>query len=187
MSRPSYRIPRLIAVLILLALPACGYRHPAADDDRPVAIYHEMWENRTAEFGLESTLFQELTAWFLKNPMIVISESPQGADYILKGTVLSFQQPASAFAAHDRAVELRGILQVSLTLSDAKTGETIWQTPGYSRSEVFTVEADAFRTRDRKTVILERMSGEIAEDVYYRIATVRRLPYKNKSAMPAGH
>lgn len=181
------RILHCTAVGLLVSLTACGYRHPAAGGgDRAIAIYHEMWENRSAEFGLESILYQELTAWFLKNPGLVVSATPQGADYILKGTVLSFQQPASSFDTHDRAEELRGQLNVAMTLTDAATGETVWQVPGYSRNEVFTVEGDAFRTKDRKSVILERMSSEIAEDVYYRIVTVRRLPYRNKMALPTG-
>jgi hypothetical protein len=157
----------------LLIMQACGYHNPYTgsryQEQADVAVYISVWDNRTNEMGLENLIFQKTADWLRQINFLRITTDQARADYLLSGTVLEVDYPASAFSATSTATTLNARIQVEYRLIERTSGKTLWQTTETIRSSGYPVGADAIRTQSNKNPALETIATEVGEKIYLRL------------------
>lgn len=169
-------LPLALLFMVPLLLSGCGYTNPHSrsneldtDRDGKVAIYIDMWQNRSGEFGYESTLQQSLVDWLKKSRRLILTRDRQQADYILTGTIHSARFPGLSYGDFDRAVEVRAELEFSYVLKNADTGEIVLRQQKFTRREPFLVRNSAVGTDVQKRKALQVIADDIADNVYIQL------------------
>lgn len=160
--------------LALLVLQGCGYHNPYlknVEQDKAVAVYMTVWLNQTNELGLESLIFQKTADWLQQSQHLRLTKNKEQADYLLTGTILSVDYPATAFSVTDVATTLKAKVRTSYHLSDRVTGKTIWQVNNTLRQTDYPAGNNAVRSQGNKEIALTTIAEELGEQIYLRITT----------------
>jgi hypothetical protein len=166
---------------LLLFFPGCGY-HRAERADIPAwikTIYVAPWTNRSNELLLGSWITDELRQEFLRGSALELASRDE-ADVVLEGEVVSVSTSGLSYVRYDRAIERRIVAECSVRMKDRKTGKVLWQTSDIVREEEFLVGRktktpevlDVMKTEALKDQALQRLSRDLAELIYHRIAGV---------------
>jgi hypothetical protein len=166
---------------LLLFFPGCGY-HRAERADIPAwikTIYVAPWTNRSNELLLGSWITDELRQEFLRGSALELASRDE-ADVVLEGEVVSLSTSGLSYQYYDRAIERRIVAECSVSIKDRKTGKVLWQTSDIVREEEFLVERkviepkvlDVMKTEALRDQALQRLSRDVAETIYHRIAGV---------------
>jgi hypothetical protein len=157
----------------LLIMQACGYHNPYTgsryQEQADVAVYISVWDNRTNEMALENLIFQKTADWLRQINSLRITTDPDRADYLLSGTVLGVDYPASAFSTTSTATTLNARIRVEYRLIERGSSKTLWQTTETVRGSGYPVGADALRSQSNKNIALETIATEIGENIYLRL------------------
>ncbi|NTV12573.1 MAG: hypothetical protein HGA96_01350 [Desulfobulbaceae bacterium] len=167
------KLGRLIPIVWLLFLTACGYHHPAV---RPVAsgaiaIHTTTWENRTNEIALEGVLLQKTADWLQQSRLFRIEADPNLADYLLSGTIEAVNFPVAAFNSSDRATILKAWVKVTYRVQEQATGKVLWEISDMVRERNFLAGTDAVRNRTNREEALTVIADELAEQIYLKLIT----------------
>ena len=161
---------KYIGIILIgsLALSACGYRF-AGSGSLPGGtrtIFVEVFENRTAETGIENIFTADLRYEFVRNKM---SATRSNAEGILSGVIRSLRVETIARSSQTVSQERRVTATVDLNLVD-QDGKILWSVKGISDSEAYQVTADDKTTIDfNKQAAITRLSKRIGESVFYRL------------------
>jgi hypothetical protein len=163
-------IPALFA---LLAIQGCGYHNPylknVGQDKAAAVVYMTVWTNQTNELGFESLIFQESADWLQQSRHLRLTRDKDQADYLLTGTILSVDYPATAFSVSDVATTLQARVKTTYKLTDRATGKTIWQVSETLRQTDYVAGTDAVRSQSNKRGALATIAEELGEQIYLRI------------------
>ena len=167
------KIRDLHVLVVLLLLAGCGYHHPAS---RPaevgaISIHAATWENRTNEIALEGFLLQKTADWLQQSRLFRLEVDPNRADYLLSGTIMSVNNPATAYNSGDRATTLKAWMKVSYHLTARATGKPLWEVNDTVRERSFLAGEDAVRNRSNKEEALAVIADELAEQIYLKLLT----------------
>lgn len=174
MNRPFLAI--LIAIISLLG-SGCGYHNPyLASGTHPITVQRSMWVNHTTEMGLDNTLLQSQDDWLRKSPLIRLTESAEGADFILSGSIDRVSYPEVSFGAYREGIEGRADLTVSFTLTDHKSGQVVWRQQGVSRQQTFAMSQDNITLQANRKAALAKIADHFAEDIYLHLITHTMRP-----------
>ena len=170
----SLKIILTLPVLAVLLLTCgCGYHSPYAVPDGKAlpeaGIHLKVWENRTNELGLESTIGQALADWIIQSKHLRIKTSSSDADYELSGILLSTGDSGTSYDAHDLVQILKTVIHMSFTLKETKTGKIVWTVADLGRETSYSVGPNTVSTRSNKQKALTTLANETAEDIYLRI------------------
>jgi outer membrane lipopolysaccharide assembly protein LptE/RlpB len=157
--------------LILLGsfFSACGYRF-AGGGSLPsgiTSISVKMFENRTAETGVESIITNDLIYEFSRHEQVVVTGSDK-ADAILTGVVQSISERAISHRGEYTSDERRVVLKLDLQLTD-RTGGVIWSGKGVSDNEAYQVMSGKQATELSKRIAIQRLSKRLAENIFNRL------------------
>jgi hypothetical protein len=169
-------------LLSLLILPGCGYHNPYTwnlDQSQSTrTIYLSVWENRTNEMGLDNLLFQKTADRLRQMRTIRITADAGQADYILSGTVLGVDYPATSFDTTNTATTLTAIIKVDYRMVERVSDKTVWQQTETIRGNSYPVLAiptdpeystAALRSQSNKMAVMETIADEIGEHIYLRV------------------
>jgi hypothetical protein len=121
---------RALAILVLVALPGCGYRLAGTGTNVPEGartIDIRPFHNHTRENGLEVRLQRALEDEFRRRGVLrVVSEGD--ADLVLSGDIRRFTSIPVAFSATDEAVQYQGVIQVGMRLVERASGQVVHET-----------------------------------------------------------
>lgn len=161
----------LIPLIGLLLLGGCGYHHPASRPDQvgAIAINAATWENRTNEIAMEGLMLQKSADWIQQSRLFRLEADPSQADYILSGTIMTVNNPATAFNSGDRATSLQAWVKISYRLTEQATGKTLWESNDTTRNRNFLAGDDAVRNRSNKEEALAVIADELAEQIYFKL------------------
>ncbi len=163
----------ITALFALLVLQGCGYHNPYVkniNSDKPATLIHmTVWTNQTNELGLESLIFQQTADWLQQSRHLRITRDKDQADYLLTGSILAVDYPATAFSVTDVATTLKAKVKTSYRLTDRATGNTIWQVNDTLRQTDYSAGADAVRSQTSKKGALATIANELGEQIYLRI------------------
>ena len=116
----------------LLILQACGYHNPYTgsrdQEQADVTVYMSVWDNRTNEMALENLIFQKTADWLRQINSLRLTTDQDRADYLLSGTVLGVDYPASAFSTTSTATTLNARIRVEYRLIERASSKTLWRT-----------------------------------------------------------
>jgi Lipopolysaccharide-assembly len=150
-------------------LVACGY-HFQGEVKLPRGarnVYVEIFENRTNEAGLETTVTNAVVFEFTKRSKSLLAGEPSAADLIMKGVIRSVESKTISPRRKDSAGERLVTLRLDLKLIHPD-GALAWEAKGLSEGEAYPVTDDKFQNdfRERRTLAL--VATRIAERIFNR-------------------
>ncbi|MFN2366589.1 MAG: LPS assembly lipoprotein LptE [Desulfurivibrionaceae bacterium] len=162
----------ILTFIILLPLQGCGYHNPyrqKIEGGEPAAVvYMKVWDNRTNELGLDILIYRKTADWLQQSRHLRITRDSGEADYILSGTILSVNYPATAYSATDVAFTLKAEVRASYQLTE-RAGKTVWRVEETLRQADYPAGHDAVRGQSNKKEALETIADELGEQIYLRI------------------
>jgi len=160
-----------LACLFMAAITtfACGYhfQQQARLPGDAKRLYVDIFENRTNQAGLETTVTNAVVFEFVKRGETDMVKEPSQADLIMKGVIRSVQISTAATRSNSGA----GERQVSITLDVRlvqQDGNVVWSANGLSDNDAYVVGADKFLNDDKQRATLGLVSTRIAERIYNR-------------------
>jgi len=158
-----------LPVLAAVASSACGYHfqqaaHLPNDAKR---LYVDIFENRTNQAGLETTVTNAVVFEFVKRGETDMVKEPSQADLIMKGVIRSVQVSTAATRSNSGAGERSVAITLDVRLVQ-QDGNVVWSANGLSDSDAYVVGADKFVNDDKQRATLGLVSTRIAERIYNR-------------------
>jgi len=157
--------------VLCLVIGACGYRFSGSGTlpKGTKRIFVNLFENRTAEVGLENTITNDVINEFVTKRKDALTTRAE-ADAVLTGTVVALRVDSISRNSAGQVQERRAEVVVNVSLVD-RSGKTIWSAQGVSASESY---ASSSSVGDGSSVggrggALEELSKRIAERIYNRI------------------
>lgn len=150
----------------LLVLAGCGYRFGSSgvlpgDVSR---LQIAMFENRSAEMGLENLITGALTHEFRMRRKSVLAVDAD-ADGVLKGVITAVRVDTISHQGLAAGGEQRIHVALDATLTDAN-GITVWSIRHLTESEAFRAGFDPEVNRVYQEEALHRLSRRLAETLY---------------------
>ncbi|MGX9726424.1 MAG: LPS assembly lipoprotein LptE [Candidatus Electronema sp. VV] len=174
---------RISAVLLsffafLLLLGGCsGYYFPNVYDGPEVSIYMPTWGNRTDKLGIDSTMYNSLSEWFLKSNKISLTKEKEGADLILAGEIISIHLPSIGWSGAARTTDVKVELALRYVLKDLKSGKILWEAPHEIWTEDYNSVAQQASSEDEA---VEHILKDVSEKIYLgTISRIRKLSRQN--------
>lgn len=164
------RILRL-AWLVLAAITsvACGYHFQQAArlPGGAQRLYVDIFENRTNQAGLETTVTNAVVFEFVKRGETDMVKEPSQAELIMKGVIRSVEIRTAATRNKDAAGERQVTITLDVRLVQ-QDGNVVWSASGLTDGDAYVVGADKFLNDDKQRATLGLVSTRIAERIYNR-------------------
>jgi hypothetical protein len=155
----------------MASLWACAYRF--AESGRLPAgvarVYVSIFDNRTAETGVESLFTNDLIDEFTRTHAGVLTGTRESADGIITGTIvrLSVSDLARSSVSATVEREITGWVRLNLASVD---GEILWASGDMVERQAYSVIADDKAATDQnKSVAIAAISAKLAEDALIRM------------------
>jgi outer membrane lipopolysaccharide assembly protein LptE/RlpB len=164
------RIIQLICLVsAVLTTFACGYhfQQQARLPGDAKRLYVDIFENRTNQAGLETTVTNAVVFEFIKRGETDMVKEPSQADLIMKGVIRSVQVSTAATRGKDSAGERRVAITLDVRLVQ-QSGNVVWAASGLTDNDAYVVTADKFLNDDKQRATLGLVSTRIAERIYNR-------------------
>ncbi|MBM3324660.1 MAG: hypothetical protein FJY66_03235 [Calditrichaeota bacterium] len=162
------RIRPLAILFLLQSLFLCGcgnysFTGAVPKDIKNIAI--PLFENQTAEFGIQETITDALVVGFQREGILKIVDETR-ADAILHGAILRIDDTPNTYSASEQVSEYRFQITCEIILENARTGESLWK-------QTFTTWGNYPYTgslADRQIGINEALR-KLTEDILNRIVS----------------
>jgi outer membrane lipopolysaccharide assembly protein LptE/RlpB len=157
----------LILFILTIFSTACGYRFTGGGllpgDKSTIAV--EIFRNRTAQTGLETTLTNDLLFQFTRAEAIRVTTLSE-SETLLRGTIQRLVLTPIAYTGTSTTTQQRAILTVDFSLFTTGDSRLLWEKKGISEEEAFDVGDDKTETSANLEAALETVSKRMAERVY---------------------
>jgi hypothetical protein len=160
-----------VMIVLTVVLFSCGYRF-ADRGSLPAGVtkvFIPIFDNRTAETGVESTFTNDLLYEFTRNRKESIASDRESADAILYGVVASLAVQNVSRASLSTATErqVTGILKLRM---ESPGGTVLWSSGNIVESFAYEVVDDNRTATDRnKSDAIAVVSKKIAESAFDRL------------------
>jgi outer membrane lipopolysaccharide assembly protein LptE/RlpB len=151
-------------------LVACGYHFQTAGGI-PAGlepIFVEVFQNRTNQAGLETTVTNAIAFEFVKRNDASLAHNAADASVIMKGVIQSVELQTVSTRGRDVAGERQVTMRIDVQLV-AADGKVKWAAKNLSGQESYAVSNDKFLNDERQRAALGLVSTRIAERVYDRL------------------
>ncbi len=161
-----------VALWLLAALACgCGYRvvqGTALLGEQVRQVEIRMFENRTAELGLEWVIGEALMEEFMRRGRLhpVPPGESVSSQVVLHGVVQQVYLRPSTFSSVAIAVEDSIEVTVDVSVRRIDTGELVWQRSGLVAREEFLSSPDPLVHETNKEMAMLRVATLIAESVH---------------------
>jgi hypothetical protein len=163
------RIKVWIILVLWVVFTACGYRF-AGSGSLPAGIKTisiTIFENRSAETGLENTVTNDLIYEITRSRgSALIRKDKAEAD--LSGVIVSTQTGSISRRDVGASTERRVTVTLNLKLTNT-SGIIIWSANGVAQSEAYVVEDDKQGTEQNRQDAISKASKRLAEKIYNRL------------------
>ncbi len=147
---------------------SCSYRFSGSGqlpmDAKPVFV--AIFENQTAETGIENYFTNDLIFEFTRNGIDVVKRGR--ADAILSGSIDSVDTETVSYQGQIISRERRIKVSVTMKLSD-RNGNIIWSSGRLTQDETYGVFEEKVATNANKRLAIKNISKRIAEEAYNRM------------------
>lgn len=151
-------------------LVACGYHFQTAGviPAGLEPIFVEVFQNRTNQAGLETTVTNAIAFEFVKRNDASLAHNAADASVIMKGVIQSVELQTVSTRGRDVAGERQVTMRIDVQLV-AADGKVKWAAKNLSGQESYAVSNDKFLNDERQRAALGLVSTRIAERVYDRL------------------
>lgn len=171
MQRVLNSITRFALIAVgIWGMVACGYHFQTAGviPAGLEPIFIEVFENRTNQAGLETTVTNAVVFEFVKRNEAALARNAADASVVMKGVIRSVELQTISTRGRDVAGERQVTLRIDVQLV-AADGKVKWAAKNLSGQEAFSVSNDKFLNDERQRAALGLVSIRIAERVYDRL------------------
>lgn len=161
----------LCLVLVIALLSAsCGYRLSNGKPRGQLATVKSLailpLDNDTIGFRIEQSLTAAVHQVFVARSPYRVQSTPEGADAILRGTVTSFYTSPVAFDPRNgRTTEVLLTVGMRLSLSDARSGEVLFESGDWVYREPYEVSQDPKVYFGENQAAMDRLSNRMADSL----------------------
>lgn len=169
---PAARLGRAGLFLCLAALSACGYalvgRGTVVDPTiKKIAV--PLFKDSTGKPGLDQKITQKVVEELLKRARFEVTSERVGADAIVEGELLRFDQTPVGFsdAGATRTQASRYLVTLTARVRYVKVGqdEPIWANESFSFRDEYDVGSDPTSFFDQSGQAIERLSTSFARSL----------------------
>ena len=171
MQRVLNSITRFALIPVgIWGMVACGYHFQTAGviPAGLEPIFIEVFENRTNQAGLESTVTNAIVFEFVKRNEAALARNAADASVVMKGVIRSVELQTISTRGRDVAGERQVTMRIDVQLV-AADGKVKWAAKNLSGQEAYSVSNDKFLNDERQRAALALVSTRIAERVYDRL------------------
>jgi len=171
MQRVLNSITRFALIPVgIWGLVACGYHFQTAGviPAGLEPIFVEVFENRTNQAGLESTVTNAIVFEFVKRNETALARNAADASVVMKGVIRSVELQTISTRGRDVAGERQVTMRIDVQLV-AADGKVKWAAKNLSGQEAYSVSNDKFLNDTRQRAALGLVSTRVAERLYDRL------------------
>lgn len=120
---------RLLAIVLVLALPGCGYSLAGRGSFLPAYIQTvgiPQLVNRTPFYDVEQILTEKVRAEFIGRGKYRITPDATGVDAVLTGEVIGIYVQPVGFTEQQLASRYQFTLVMKVSFTEARTGQELW-------------------------------------------------------------
>lgn len=171
---PGARAALAVMAAMVVVLAGCGYGLVGVSSNLPSHLQRlcvTPFVNQTERAELDQRLAEALTQEWVKRGRFQLVATPEQADAVLSGTIITVVSAPVQFDAQGRATEYQLTLIADVQLVD-RSGEkpvTLWHDKRFSRSVSYVVTIDATDYFDRETEATERLSRDFSRGLVVSI------------------
>jgi outer membrane lipopolysaccharide assembly protein LptE/RlpB len=155
----------------LLAAVACGYRlgeHPCQSPVAAKNINVPLFENLSFEPRLEDLMTVAFRERIQALPCVTLC-SPQEADAVLKGRIVSVDEYTAAVNESFFAMEYRMRVVMAVSLERNGDGEVLWRDDSLEEEVSFYASSDPLLQKDNREEALMQLSSRLSERAVDRL------------------
>ncbi|WP_207677922.1 LptE family protein [Desulfonema magnum] len=164
-SKPKFQVSSFLLFLCIF-FSACGYKFEGGGNfpGGIKSVYITVFENRTAETGLETIFANDFIDEFTRRGKLVLA-GRDSAEAILAGEIKSVNLETVSRRESHTALErqIKVVVALKLTSSD---GKVIWSAKQISAHEAYIVMPDKMTTEYNRQQAISVISEKIAETAY---------------------
>jgi len=161
----------LLAVLALGLTAACGYHLRGTGSSLPPAVKSlsiPVFKNLTTRYELDLKLTRAVIEEMVARGRVAVAASPEQADAVLEGEILSFSANPVAFTGQARADRYTITVTTKVVLKERTTERVLFSNPAFVYVEEYEVPAG----RDFESVeteAIDRVAGKFARSLVVAI------------------
>jgi hypothetical protein len=157
--------------MIGLVFSACGYRFVGGGSfpSGIRAVFVEVFENRTADTGVENILTNELIYEISRGTNTYLADKDR-AEGILSGSITAIATETVSWRGQNTAVERRVTASINIKLMDPD-GKVVWSREGVAGTETYPVNEDKQASEENKKEAIELLFNRLAEGIYNQLTS----------------
>lgn len=161
------------ALCVLSVATGCGYRF-SGEGSGPRPGLHRIaipvFENNTSEPDLGALFAGALRGEFLARGRMEVVPV-EHAEAVFRGRITSINATAVAHRNADDTIQARLYITLDIRCEDARTGQVLWQDPGFTYYKVFIQNPVPMVTFDNRRGALDYLAREMAVRIHDRFLT----------------
>jgi outer membrane lipopolysaccharide assembly protein LptE/RlpB len=161
---------RLLLLMVVLLLGACGYHFPGQGGSLPGGIeriHVSMFDNLTREPLLENRLTTEVIDIFSGRPNIRLVPI-EDAQAELSGRILSYDSSSIAYQQGDQISKYRAAMVVAVRLQGVDNQRLLWDGTVRWQTE-YDAAADKMLQGDDERRAQDELARRLAEEIFSRL------------------
>ena len=157
-----------LVCMLALASAGCGYHvsgHAATIPKSIHTIAVPAFANVTTHYELARMLPEDITRELISRAHYQVVADPNGADAVLKGSVINYAAFPTTVAPTGQATGVEVIVNVQFTLTDRATGKVLVQRNSYEIRERYQVSVNPQTYFDESGTAVQRVSRDAARSI----------------------
>lgn len=177
MHRLLAHVLLLLAAATFLSAGGCGY-HPLTstvvrEPATVKSIHIPVFVNRSYRATLEAYLANSITEQFARRRG-EWQIAGEGADYLLSGTIISYDRNATAFSYRsvrelETIAEYRAVITTEITLKKRGTREALWKRR-ITRDQYFPANTDISIQQNSEEAAIREVCEKLAQEIYVSLS-----------------
>src|SRR6266850_1101657 len=170
LARLARRGPVRLAPALAFALGslACGYHLAGRSSTLPPGIHSvgiPTFVNRTSRPELEQRVTEHVIDEFTTRGRVRILPGEEGANAVLKGTILSYTVTPVVISQLGRATRYEILITAHVALSETTTDRVLWEDDHFMFKRQYDVPATAQAFTDQEIVAIDDVATDFARSV----------------------
>jgi outer membrane lipopolysaccharide assembly protein LptE/RlpB len=170
LARQPLRAAAIGAALlaVLGAVPGCGYHLAGRSSTLPAAIQSigvPTFTNRTNRTELEQRVTEHVIDEFSTRGRVRILPGEEGAQAVLRGTILSYTVNPVVISEQGRASRYEILMTAHVVLSETTTDHVLWEDDHFLFKRQYDVPATPQSFVDQEIVAIDEVATDFARSV----------------------
>ncbi len=164
---------KLICILVLVSLPACGYQLAGRGTGTGSAsgkykAFVMMFRNDSYEPLVEKDVTAALKEEIAIDGRWMLTDE-RDADILVNGRIRKVELEPLSYDPQERILEYRLIIHMDVRVSDIKTKKVIWKKDNFTSYADYRVTVDVTKSKIRKEEAIKYASKRFAEEFIIRV------------------